>query len=252
MSGDNISLGEVMTDDKFNLATIYNSQRSGDDQELDYPPFSHSESESCNYYEPQNLLNFVKKKVYHGNKHTQSYIHLNCRGLSSNWEKFQDLLCDMHSDEFSFDYIGISEVFRCDLDQRISLPGYHKFITRCREINDDNRGGVGLFVRESMDYKIRDDLSVFIPHVYESLFIELLPKNGKHTIIGVIYRPNTFPRANIDVFTTTLLGVMDEINGENKKAVVLGDMNINMLNNCSHDQTDMWIVFLQEGSFHVF
>ena len=60
MSGDNISLGEVMTDDKFNLATIYNSQRSGDDQELDYPPFSHSESESCNYYEPQNLLNFVK------------------------------------------------------------------------------------------------------------------------------------------------------------------------------------------------
>ena len=106
-------------------------------------------------------------------------MHLNCRGLSSNWEKFQDLLCDMHSDEFSFDYIVFSEVFRCDRDQRISLPGYHPFITRCREINDDNRGGVGLFVRESMDYKIRDDLSVFIPHVYESLFIELLPKNGQ-------------------------------------------------------------------------
>ena len=26
MSGDNISLGEVMTDDKLNLATIYNSE----------------------------------------------------------------------------------------------------------------------------------------------------------------------------------------------------------------------------------
>ena len=45
---------------------------------------------------------------------------------------------------------------------------------------------------------------------------------------------------------------IDEINGENKKAVVLGDMNINMLNYGSHDQTLMWIEFLQEGSFHVF
>ena len=146
MSGDNtcISLDEVITDtDRFNLATIYNSQRSEDDQELDYPPFSHSESESCTctYYEPQNLLNLVKEKVAHGNKHTQSYVHLNCRGLSSNWEKFQDLLCNLHSYEFSFDYIGISEVFRCDRDQRISLPGYHLFIAQCIEINDDNRGG---------------------------------------------------------------------------------------------------------------
>ena len=67
--------------------------------------------------------------------------------------------------------------------------------------------GVGLFVRESMDYSIRDDMAVFILHVYQSLFIELLPKNGKHTIIGVIYSPNTFPRADVDVFTTTLLAL---------------------------------------------
>ena len=65
-----------------------------------------------------------------------------------------------------------------------------------------------------MNNTIRDDFSVFIPHVCESLFIALLPKNGKHTIIGVIYRSNTFPRADIDVFTTTILEVMDEMNGE--------------------------------------
>ena len=49
----------------------------------------------------------------------------------------------IHSDEFSFDYIGISEVFRCDRDQRISLPGYHDIITRCRESTDDLWGGGG-------------------------------------------------------------------------------------------------------------
>ena len=82
----------------------------------------------------------------------------------------------MHSVIFSFDYIGISEVFRCDLDQRIQLPGYHKIITRCRDTSDWHRGGVALFIKDTSSYKIRNDLSVFITHVYESLFVEVTPK----------------------------------------------------------------------------
>ena len=41
--------------------------------------------------------------------------------------------------------------------------------------------------------------------MYESLFVELLPKSGKHIIVVVIYRPNTL----VDIFTTTLFGVTD-------------------------------------------
>ena len=168
-------------------------------------------------------------------------MHLNCRGLSSNWEKFNDYLCDIHSDEFSSDYIGISEVFRCDREQRISLPGHHDIITRCRESTDDYRGGVALFIKETIDYKIRKDLSVFIPHVYESLFVEVTSNCGKNTIIGVIYRHNTFPLADIDRFTTTLFGVLDIINSENKKSIIMGDMNIDMLKYGSNDRTDVYI-----------
>ena len=63
-----------------------------------------------------------------------------------------------------------------------------------------------IFIKETIDYKIRNDLSVFIPHVYESLFVEITSNIGKNMIIGVIYRPNTFPRADVDIFTTTLFG----------------------------------------------
>ena len=170
-----------------------------------------------------------------------SYMHLNCRGLSSNWEKITDFLCDVHSDEFSLDYIGISEVFRCDHDQRISLPGYHDIISRCREPTDDNRGGVAIFIKETINYKICNDLSVFIPYVYESLFVEITSNIGKNTIIGAIYRPNTFPRADVDIFTTTLFGLMDQINNENKKSVIMGDMNIDMIKYGSHDRTDSYV-----------
>ena len=60
-------------------------------------------------------------------------------------------------------------------------------------------------------------------------------------IVGVIYRPNTLPLADVDIFTTTLFGVMDEINHENKKCVILGDMNINMLKYGVHNQTDTYV-----------
>ena len=52
---------------------------------------------------------------------------------------------------------------------------------------------------------------------------------------------NTLPLADVDIFTTTLFGVMDEINHENKKCVIMGDMNINMLNYGVHNQTDTYV-----------
>jgi len=60
----------------------------------------------CKYREPYNLANeLVKYGILSDNKCTQSYLHLNRRGISLNWEKFKEVLCDMHSDLFSFDYI---------------------------------------------------------------------------------------------------------------------------------------------------
>ena len=98
-----------------------------------------------------------------------SFFHINCRSLSANWESFRELLCDLHGNTHSFDYIGISEVFSIERDDRIHLPGYHKIITNTR---DDGRGGrVGLFVKKNINFKIREDISVFIPHVFESIFI---------------------------------------------------------------------------------
>ena len=54
---------------------------------------------------------------------------------------------------------------------RLSLPGYHELISRCRD--DGPRGGVGLFIRDNINYKIREDISSFVPHTFESLFIEI-------------------------------------------------------------------------------
>ena len=81
MSGDNdVSLDEVMTHDKFNMAKLYNSQNSGDDQD-DYPPFNNAAFGTCKYYEPIDLKSHIRDNIDCKNKQTQSYMHINCRTI---------------------------------------------------------------------------------------------------------------------------------------------------------------------------
>ena len=55
--------------------------------------------------------------------------------------------------------------------------------------------------------------------------------------MGLIYRPNTEPKADIDMFSSTLLDIMDIINTENKLGVIMGDMIIDLLKFGSNTKT---------------
>ena len=191
-------------------------------------------NERCDYFEPDQFHQLTKQ--FH---ESQNYFHLNCRGLSSNWTSFRELLCDLHGDSFSFDLIGISEAFRCELDSRLSLPGFHELVTRCRD--DGSRGGVGLFIKDDIHFKIRDDLSVFIPHIFESIFIEIGSSSEKHKIVGIVNRPNTPPKADMDIFSVTLYEILDTINRENKNGIIMGDFNIDLLKFGSHSKTSEYL-----------
>ena len=139
----------------------------------------------------------------------------------------------------SFDVVGMSEVYRCERDPRLALPGYDNLITRCRD--DDGRGGVGLFIKISINCIVRHDLSVCIPHVFESLFVEINMNSNMKSIVGIIYRPNTQPRADVDIFSSTLFDLMEIINLEKKKCVMIEDFDIGLIKFKLHDKTNKYI-----------
>ena len=76
-----------------------------------------------------------------------------------------------------------------------------------------------------MSYFRRDDLLIFIPHVIETLFIEVKLNQTKSIILGVIYRPNSQPRADMEMFTTKLADITTKMNSENKESYIMGDFN---------------------------
>ena len=221
------------------LISLY--EDTTEDNDYNDSPFQYSHIK-CDYFEPEEFSD-----VHQHMHSTLSYFHINCRGLLSNWDSFYDLMCQLNNDSFLFDCIGISENYRTLSDARLSLNGYHDIITRCRD--DGPRGGVGLFLKDNINFKIRDDISVFIPHVFESLFVEIIPQSGKNTILGVVYRPNSAPRADMDIFSSTLFDIMDTVNKEHKHCVIMGDMNIDLLKFETHLKTSDYLDNLFQNGF---
>ncbi len=97
----------------------------------------------------------------------------------------------------TLDIVGITEVFGLSKSE-YSLPGYHPLEFKTRHDTNDSRGGIGVFIKDTFEYKIRQDISIFIPHVFESLFLELSFDHHK-VFVGVVYRPNTYPHADIEI-----------------------------------------------------
>jgi len=57
----------------------------------------------------------------------------------------------------------------------------------------------------------------------------------------VIYRPNTAPKADLNIFATTYLEILEIINREKKQSVIMGDFNIDLLQFNKHNATDDFI-----------
>ena len=74
-----------------------------------------------------------------------------------------------------------------------------------------------------------------------TLFIEVKLNKTKSIIVGVIYRPNSQPRADMDIFTTELADITAKTNNENKESYIMGDFNIDLLKFQSHGKTKCFI-----------
>ena len=105
-----------------------------------------------------------------------------------------------------------------------------------------------MYIKDQLNFKHRPDISVFIPHIFESIFIEI---QSKHTnvIIGTIYRPNTPPKADLDIFENTLSELMHTIKHANKNVVIMGDFNIDLLKFEMHNKTNSYIDNISSNAY---
>ena len=163
---------------------------------------------------------------------------LNIRSLPNKINQFINILS--HLDNLP-SVICIQEIWSSH--SNLELPGYHplEFYSRDRDgpANPNCGGGVGIFVRNDLNYHLIDIKNSVVKGVIESIWVKISTKNGNNKIIGCVYRPNTAPLACATKFNNTLEGILTHIKGKfgRDNITVAGDFNLDLFKYDSHKQT---------------
>jgi hypothetical protein len=77
-------------------------------------------------------------------------------------------------------------------DQEVCLPGF-EIVRRDRSVNGRYGGGVCIYIRSNINYKIRHDLHFETP---ENLIVEVKKPRSKSILVSTWYRPPDSPASH--------------------------------------------------------
>ena len=103
-------------------------------------------------------------------------------------------------------------------DNTTNLDGYDIV----RKDRSRNGGGVCIYLRSSINYKIRDDL---VPSELEAVCVEIIKPHSKPSVVTTVYRPPSALSEFFDHFEK----LIKAIDNENKEMYILGDLNCDLL-----------------------
>jgi hypothetical protein len=136
---DNVNFDQIRTDKKYNFLEQYIDYTDEYDNPLQL--MGENSLSECNYYNPEELLGLVQSKDYQHN--ALSTFHINCQSINAHWDKLQTLLNEVTCPKFTFDIIGLTEIFQIHEFTNYNIEGYHPILYKTRPSNQGNRGGVG-------------------------------------------------------------------------------------------------------------
>ena len=189
-------------------------------ENIETNPFNLADINS-NYYDVNDIL---PDKFIHNNFQCK-VLHLNIQGLSSQFDQLQTLLSELELSDahVEIDYILLCETFVNDDNAHLfKLPNYN-FIYKNRKIK--SKGGVAIYIRDNIQYNLREDLSSFIEGEFESIFIESI-NNGQTSIVGEIYR---IPNTNVNLSIQRYEAILQKMESSNSQVIIGTDQNFDYL-----------------------
>ena len=179
-----------------------------------------------NYYKIDNLKEIQDSISYNS---SISIFNSNARSLTKHISQFHVLFNSIQNIGIRFDVLTFCETW---LDhesaQSISFPNYspvfkHKTTTK-------KGGGIAVFLRNDISFKVRQDLSFDDDELdkFDGIFVEIFSENNdKNLVLCVIYRSPS--HNSVPAITKRLLTIIEIIRNENKRIIITGDLNIDLL-----------------------
>ena len=165
------------------------------------------------------------KKLQENPNYT-SIAHLNVQAIMSTFNEFSVML-----NEYKFDVIALTETWLQDNSHQQNYVQINGYNTVFKNRTSKKGGGVGFYIKETLNFKVRYDLSRD-HNSLEVLFIEIRGRNkNTPTLICVAYQPSSNETDKLDwleKFEHLLADVYSKWEGV---MIITGDLNIDLLGN---------------------
>ena len=150
-------------------------------------------------------------------------FHLNISSLPSHIDDLKTLINSVKKSPL---IIGISEsnLYKSDSSiTNVDLDGFSYIHTP----TESKKGGSLLYINNSVNFKARNDLTIYKPKELESIFIEIINTKQTNLIIGSIYR---HPSMSLTEFNVDYLNpLLEKMGLENKNHLLMGDFNADLI-----------------------
>ena len=118
-----------------------------------------------------------------------------------------------------------------DFALNVNMDGYNIHTQPTKS----SHGGIAMYLKKTLDYTIRDDLSV-VTDEYETLWVEInTGSKAKNILWCCAYR---HPNTNIKSFIEYMDNTLQKLEKSNKTIFVRSDFNINLLSYDGHTDTN--------------
>ena len=226
-TGEGRGLDDLMSDPQFDFLSFFTQEEENESVPDSFFINSHCSPYSnidinCSYLDIENLQTLSSEKF--------TVLSLNIQSLPAKFTEFTDLISQFPNSS-SPDVICIQETWQIIDSSLFPLSNYHPLETNTRL--NARGGGVGIYIRENLSYKILKQYSIFYERIFESLFIELTIENNKKIIIGSVYCPPKAPgftfTQQFSQFSEILTNLLAELSNSSEQVFIYGDFNLNVL-----------------------
>lgn len=158
-----------------------------------------------------------------------SLMSLNIQSLPAKYAEFYEFIAECNSPP---DIICLQEIWNVPDVNLFPLPGYHPLL--CKTRVNSTGGGVGIYVKSTIPFRILPELSIFQEKLLESVFIEISINSVQKIIVGSAYRPNSkFSNLSLSdqflQFYELFSNILDSCNDKKLETIILGDFNLDIL-----------------------
>ncbi len=188
------------------------------------------------YYDIASYNNLLKDS-----SNNLNIMHMNARSIPKNFDQITAFLNCLNT----FPHVlAITETWLTDNNKLFhQLDGYHSYhLTRDQRA----QGGVSIYLANALQTEQIHELTIINEHI--EIVTVIITSQSINYVVCAIYRPKSKHDA-VNEFSDILVSLLQKEVLKNSKIIIIGDLNINLLEHTTHAPTNNFITSLQTINF---